>query len=555
MSSACRRCGSGSATGSCSRWLSSAWSSPASPRSSATPPARQWSGSPATRSPSPSRARWRRCGSPPAPRCARGTSWSICSAPNEAAELEQLEVEHENRLAAFLIEPSDGSARAALADVAARLDRARARLAEKSARAPSDGVVSDVRARPGMLLAPGDPLMTVVDGSAAASVVALLPGGDRPELREGMELRLALDGHGDTEIRAVIDEVGSQVIGPHEARRFLGAGIGDALPIPGPVVVVHARHRRQELREQRPGAALPRRHARGAPRSRSARAGCSARSSPAETAGDRTACAPWRALCAAGATDPVRPAARVDRLRRRLAVHGDGVSRPRGAARRGARGDGHRPRRRVGARHPRHRRALRPRRSRHQGRASTISSSCRAPRSCTGSSTTSSSSTALSRGRRPHRRPGDRPARRAARQSSTAPSPASRSIFEPAGPLHERASREGPAAALPCRRADVRRACSAHLIMSLLLRLFALALPLITGMIIDQVVPRSDYHLLVIAGSGVGMLIAFNPGRDRARAPAAAPPHRARHPDDARLPRPHGRRCRSRSSSAARPAT
>ena len=92
-----------------------------------------------------------------------------------------------------------------------------------------------------MLIAPGDPLMTVVDGAAAAEVIALLPGGDRPELRAGMELRLTLDGHGSSEIRAVIDEVGSQVIGPHEARRTLGAGIGDALRITGPVVVVRAR--------------------------------------------------------------------------------------------------------------------------------------------------------------------------------------------------------------------------------------------------------------------------------------------------------------------------
>ena len=39
----------------------------------------------------------------------------------------------------------------------------------------------------------------------------------------------------------------------------------------------------------------------------------------------------------------------MDRLRRRLAVHGDGVPRQGGQARRGSRGDGHRPRRRVSA--------------------------------------------------------------------------------------------------------------------------------------------------------------------------------------------------------------
>lgn len=177
------------------------------------------------------------------------------AAPNEGAELEQLEVEHQNRLAGFLIDPGEPTARAALVDVATRQDRARARLAEKSARAPADGVVSDVRARPGMLLAPGDPLMTVEDDAAAPSVIALLPGGDRPELRAGMELRLALDGHRASEIRAVIDEVGSQVIGPHEARRTLGVGIGDALPIAGPVVVVHARLERSTFESS--GEELP----------------------------------------------------------------------------------------------------------------------------------------------------------------------------------------------------------------------------------------------------------------------------------------------------------
>jgi membrane fusion protein (multidrug efflux system) len=37
---------------------------------------------------------------------------------------------------------------------------------------------------------------------------------------------------------AVIDSIGSQVIGPEEARRSLGPQIGDALPLSGPVVLV-----------------------------------------------------------------------------------------------------------------------------------------------------------------------------------------------------------------------------------------------------------------------------------------------------------------------------
>ncbi len=48
------------------------------------------------------------------------------------------------------------------------------------------------------------------------------------------------------------------------------------------------------------------------------------------------------------------------------------------------------------------------------------------------------------------------------------------------------------------------------IIMSLALRLIALALPLVTGMIIDKCVPRSDYHLLYVLLGCIGGMVAFN---------------------------------------------
>jgi ATP-binding cassette subfamily B protein len=48
------------------------------------------------------------------------------------------------------------------------------------------------------------------------------------------------------------------------------------------------------------------------------------------------------------------------------------------------------------------------------------------------------------------------------------------------------------------------------IIVSLALRLIALALPLITGMIIEQVVPRADYDLLYVILAAVGGMTAFN---------------------------------------------
>ncbi len=46
--------------------------------------------------------------------------------------------------------------------------------------------------------------------------------------------------------------------------------------------------------------------------------------------------------------------------------------------------------------------------------------------------------------------------------------------------------------------------------ISLALRLIALALPLITGMIIEQVVPRADYDLLYVILAAIGGMTAFN---------------------------------------------
>jgi ATP-binding cassette, subfamily B, bacterial len=48
------------------------------------------------------------------------------------------------------------------------------------------------------------------------------------------------------------------------------------------------------------------------------------------------------------------------------------------------------------------------------------------------------------------------------------------------------------------------------IVVSLALRLIALAMPLITGMIIDRVVPRADYDLLYVCLAAIGGMTAFN---------------------------------------------
>jgi ATP-binding cassette subfamily B protein len=54
------------------------------------------------------------------------------------------------------------------------------------------------------------------------------------------------------------------------------------------------------------------------------------------------------------------------------------------------------------------------------------------------------------------------------------------------------------------------RSISQLLVTSLLLQLFALALPVLTGALVDRVVPRSDEHLLLVLTVGMAALVGFH---------------------------------------------
>jgi hypothetical protein len=122
-------------------------------------------------------------------------------------------------------------------------DAARAALDDRIVRATSSGTIADLRVHPGQHVQPGDIVASTAHGSGvgALELVALLPGQDRPQLAPGMPLRLELYGYRYAYQSLVIDSVSSDVIGPTEARRVLGPGVADSLPLGGPVVLVRGR--------------------------------------------------------------------------------------------------------------------------------------------------------------------------------------------------------------------------------------------------------------------------------------------------------------------------
>ncbi len=158
----------------------------------------------------------------------------------EQAELTVLKGEIEGNLIKLLRDPGDTGVRQALTSLRAQKEQAEARVAERSLRSPRAGVVSDVRIRPGQLLAAGDLALSLVGDDARFVVVAFLPGRYRPLIAVGQPLVLRLAGFPHALEHLSIDSVGDDVVGPAEAKRYLGQELGDATVIEGPVVLVKA---------------------------------------------------------------------------------------------------------------------------------------------------------------------------------------------------------------------------------------------------------------------------------------------------------------------------
>jgi membrane fusion protein (multidrug efflux system) len=159
----------------------------------------------------------------------------------QRAELARVEQEFELQLVRVLRDPSDEPARSALTALRAERDLAAARLEELLVRAPRAGVVTDVRVAEGLRVEPGDPLLSLAGRGESCSLLVLLPGHAAPQIGPGTPIRFEVSGYPYAYQDLAIESIGAQVVGPAEGRRSLGPGIGDALPLDGPVLLVHAR--------------------------------------------------------------------------------------------------------------------------------------------------------------------------------------------------------------------------------------------------------------------------------------------------------------------------
>ena len=164
-----------------------------------------------------------------------GQTLATFYSPEESTQLKRLELEWQASLRAYLANRSDLAARNAVSSL--RLQRNQL-LDKLTLRAPHGGIVNDVRTASGQHSERGETLLSISQPGEALSVIAFLPGADRPQLEVGMSLRMTLQGYPQTHIEIKIESVSRDVMGPAEASRALGRGLVDSIALPTSVVVL-----------------------------------------------------------------------------------------------------------------------------------------------------------------------------------------------------------------------------------------------------------------------------------------------------------------------------
>ena len=158
----------------------------------------------------------------------------------QLADLERVQEEFDGLWVRVLRNPLDLTARDTLSSSQAQLNRARAAVDQRTFRAPIDGVLTDIRVQPGRPVEPGDTLFVVEPVNAPVEIVAALPGALRPQLELGQSARFSIDGS-DGYRNVDLGEISADVIGPNEAKRFLGRAAEDSIDVGRTSVIVTAK--------------------------------------------------------------------------------------------------------------------------------------------------------------------------------------------------------------------------------------------------------------------------------------------------------------------------
>jgi len=104
--------------------------------------------------------------------------------------------------------------------------------------------VKEVLVRSGQHVDPGKVVVSIARAGSeeGLSLIAFMPGADRPRLKPHQKLRFTLPGYRGVHLGMEVRAVSADVLGVNEARaRFLGDRLGESVQLTGTTVVIEAR--------------------------------------------------------------------------------------------------------------------------------------------------------------------------------------------------------------------------------------------------------------------------------------------------------------------------
>ncbi len=151
----------------------------------------------------------------------------------------QVDTVYRDQLGAFLVDPTDETARQSLAGIIASHTSAKETLATKIITAPIDGVVGAILSSD--TVSAGEHVLTIIPEGSEPSVIAFMPGFDLARIKVGMILQVEMTGYSHKRLELSINEVGDEVISQTQARKQLGQKLADAVALPPSTVMIKAK--------------------------------------------------------------------------------------------------------------------------------------------------------------------------------------------------------------------------------------------------------------------------------------------------------------------------
>jgi len=156
------------------------------------------------------------------------------------ADLVRLERAWADEMRRHLLAGTSAAAVSALAGMRDQIDQARERLRRTVVRATRSGRVGEIRVVDDQPVEVGERVAALVDETPSPQLIALMPGSNIDDFEPRQVLRYSPAGHPRHHFDVVVTAVDPVVVGPAEARRWLGERMADGVPLDGPVAILVA---------------------------------------------------------------------------------------------------------------------------------------------------------------------------------------------------------------------------------------------------------------------------------------------------------------------------